>query len=273
MDGTFQSGWLAQTMANTGQGSVQVLATRVLHAFLSIIYYPAIDFYGSPIPMLSIVTAALFLLGLVILLVRRQTQESLLLNGYFWSFLLAVGLFSVPPSADSYRMLMALPAVLIMAAMGFDRVLEIFGVGWEKARTANMLVTSVLLANLLVFNIWTYFDDFHGRCLYGDNLAGRFASYLGDYAHSVEKGANIYLLSNDIYSFGTHASAEFLGQGRNIVNYPDPVSQIELARGDTVVASPDRVDELKRWALSQAQGTLHPVFDCSTEIMLVYRFP
>jgi 4-amino-4-deoxy-L-arabinose transferase-like glycosyltransferase len=273
MDGTIQSGWLTQQMASTGQGAFQILGERVLHAFLSIIYYPAIDFYGSPIPMLSIVTAALFLLGLVILLVRRQSQETLLLNGYFWAVLLAVGLFSIPPSADSYRMLVALPAMLIMAAIGLDRVLDLLGVGWEKSRKANAAVTSVLLANLMFFNLWTYYVNFHGKCLYGDNLTGRFASYLGDYAHSIEKGATLYLLSNDIYSFGTHASAQFLAEGRNILNFPDPVNQIILTRGDTIIANPDRIAELQQWTTSQSLGSLKPMYDCTTEIMLIYRYP
>jgi hypothetical protein len=223
--------------------------------------------------MLSIVAAALFLLGLVLLLVRRQSQETLLLNGYFWTFTLAVGIFSIPPSADSYRMLMALPAVLIMVAIGLDRVLELVGLEWAVSRKGHMTVTSLLLASLLVFNLWTYYDNFAGRCLYGDDLAGRFASYLGDFAHSAERGANIYLLSNDIFSFGTHASAQFLGEGRNILNFPDPVNQLLLTRGDAVVASPDRITELEQWVLSQSQGNLQPVFDCNTEIMLVYRFP
>ncbi len=46
-NGTFQSGWLAQTMASTGQSAFKVLAGRVAHAFFSLIYYPAQDFYGS----------------------------------------------------------------------------------------------------------------------------------------------------------------------------------------------------------------------------------
>lgn len=273
VDGTFQSGWLVQQMASTGQGAIQILGERVLHAFLSIIYYPAIDFYGSPIPMLSIVTAALFLLGLVILLVRRQSQETLLLNGYFWASLLAVGLFSIPPSADSYRMLMALPAMLIMAAIGLDRVLELLGVGWEKSRKAHAAVISVLLVNLLVSTLWTYYFNFHGSCLYGEDLAGRFASYVGNFAHSEEQGATIYLLSNDIYSYGTHASTQFLAEGRNILNFPDPVDQLILTRGDMIIANPDRIAELQQWAISQSLGSLKPVFDCTTEIMLIYRYP
>ena len=63
-DGTFQSGWLAQTVINTGQNPVQVLAGRVVHAFLSLIYYPALDFYGSNIPMLTIFASVFFLAGL-----------------------------------------------------------------------------------------------------------------------------------------------------------------------------------------------------------------
>ncbi len=273
MEGTFQSGWLSQQIAITGLGTLQILGERVLHAFLSIIYYPAIDFYGSPIPMISIVTAALFLLGLVFLMVRRQTHETLLLNGYFWSFILAVGLFSIPPSADSYRMLMALPAVLIMASVGLDRILEVLGLGWEKSRNAHAAVTTVLLANLLVFNLWTYYDNFNGKCLYGDDLAGKFASYVGDFAHSLDRGSTIYILSNDIYSYGTHASAQFLGEGRNILNFPDPVDQLALARGDTIIANPDRITELDQWAFTQSQGNLHPVFDCTNEIMLIFRYP
>jgi 4-amino-4-deoxy-L-arabinose transferase-like glycosyltransferase len=272
-DGTFQSGWLPLTMANTGKSAVQLLAERVLHAFLSIIYYPAIDFYGSPIPMLSIITTALFLFGLILLLFRRQSQETLLLNGYFWAFTLSVGLFSIPPSADSYRMLMALPAVVIMAAIGLDRILDLIGLGWERSRNAYVSVVSILLASLMVFNVWTYYDDFAGRCLYGDDLKGRFASYLGDFAHNAKIGANIYLLSDDNYLFGTHASAQFLGEGRNIVNFPDPISQLALTPGDFVVASPDRINELQQWAFDHPEGNLQNVYDCQTEIMLTYQFP
>ena len=99
-DGTFQSGWLAQTVINTGQNPVQVLAGRVVHAFLSLIYYPALDFYGSNIPMLTIFASVFFLAGLGIALLRVRKPGMLLLNGYFWAATLAVGIFSVPPSAD-----------------------------------------------------------------------------------------------------------------------------------------------------------------------------
>jgi hypothetical protein len=117
-EGTFQSGWLANTMAETGQGAVPILFERVMHAFLSLNYYPAVDFYGSRIPLLDLATSTLFVLGLGYALWRTRDAHYLLLNGYFWSMTLAIGLFSIPPSADSYRMLAALPAAILLATAG-----------------------------------------------------------------------------------------------------------------------------------------------------------
>ncbi len=71
IDGTFQSGWLKSAMALSGHSAVRVLAERDLHAFMSLIYYPAFDFYGSTLPMLTLFTAALFLLGLGISLLTK----------------------------------------------------------------------------------------------------------------------------------------------------------------------------------------------------------
>ena len=95
-NGTFQTGWLSQTMASTGQSAIQILAGRVAHAFLSLIYYPALDFYGSPTPPLTLISATLFLIGLGVSLWRTRSLNFFILNGYFWGFTLAVGIFAIP---------------------------------------------------------------------------------------------------------------------------------------------------------------------------------
>ncbi len=272
-DGTFQSGWLQLTMTNTGKSAIQLLAERVIHAFLALIYYPALDFYGSSIPMLSLIAAMLFLIGLVVVLLRKQTPGSLLLNGYFWGFTLSVGLFAIPPSADSYRMLIALPAAFIMAAIGLDFILEIIGLGWEKAPRAYAAIASVTLFSLLIFNVWSYFDDFIGHCLYGDDKPGRFASYLGVYAGTVtDPQIDIYLLSDANYFYGSHGSALFLSQNRPVTNVPDGLDTLTLSSGDIVIASPDRLEELKTWTVEHP-GNLEYHYDCKSPVMLIYQAP
>jgi 4-amino-4-deoxy-L-arabinose transferase-like glycosyltransferase len=272
-DGTFQSGWLANTVQTTGHSAVTILFERVIHAFMSLIYFPSIDFYGSSVPMLSMISATIFLLGLVISLWRTRTPGFLLLNGYFWGATLSVGIFAVPPTADSYRMLVAIIPAFTLAAIGLDQILDLFGVGWTNARTAYVFSTTVVIAGLLIFNVWTYYGDFAGQCRYGGNLVGRFASYLGSYAKTIDNELSVYLLNDDLYFYGSHASTDFLSDQRKITNFPEPIDTLNPVSGETIIASPDRIPELEAWAHDHPGGQLRYQYDCQTTILLAYQVP
>ena len=188
-NGTFQTGWLAETVARTGQSYVQVLAGRVMHAFLSLIYYPAKDYYGASAPLLTFFVAVFFLGGLGIALLRLRKPGMLLLNGYFWAAPIAIGIFSIPVSADSYRMLIALPAAFLLASIALDEFLEAVGAGWNSLRRAYVLVSAGLLTCITIFSLWVYFGDFVGQCRYAD-ATSRFASYLGNECSLPSNGFN-----------------------------------------------------------------------------------
>ncbi len=272
-NGTFQTGWLANTMALTGQSAVVVLGQRVLHAFLSLIYYPAIDFYGSSVPMLTFLSASLFLIGLGLILWKTNSPKFMLLNGYFWAPTLAIGIFAIPPSADSYRMLAALPAAMMVVAIATDYLLDTFGLGWAANRPAYLLSTGFILTSLLAFNLWTYYGDFVGHCRYGDNLPSRYASYLGSYVRTIKSENTIYMLSSPEYFYGSHDSVDFLTGYRQIINVHRPVSELQAVSGEIIIANPDRIDELADWARTQPGGELHFEYDCNMPILLSYRLP
>ena len=271
--GTFQTGWLAQTAAATGQAPVIILAERVTHAFLSLVYYPALDFYGSPVPPLTLFSAAFFLIGLGVCLIRTRNLNYLLVNAYFWGFTFSVGIFAIPPSADTYRMLTVLPAAILMAAVGFEAILGALGLAWEKSRVRYALFAGLVLVSLLATNLWTYYGEFAGRCLYADNTVGRFASYMGSYAGTVRPEDSIYLLSNDIFRYGTHASTDFLSGSHPIINVPDSVDTLTIKPGESILAVPDRFNELENWAAAHPGGQLHDFYDCKKIILVVYQIP
>lgn len=272
-DGTFQSGWLANTIRDTGRSAASILFERVVHAFMSLLYYPAFDFYGSPLPMLTMLTTFLFLIGLGVALLRVRSPKYLLLNGYFWSATLAIGIFAIPPSADSYRMLMALPAAFILAALGLDQILKRLGIGWDNAKTIYTVATSLILVGLLINNVWIYYGDFVGKCRFGGNLESRFASYLGTYVGGIESEASVYLLSDDVYFYGSHASTDFLSGRRELINVLAPAETLELVSGETVIATPKRIAELAAWARLHPGGKLHYRYDCDQAILLAYQIP
>lgn len=272
-NGTFQSGWLDQVVQTTGQGAAEILFGRFVHAFLALIYYPAYDFYGSPSPVMSMITSSLFLVGLVVALMRIRNPAYLLLNGYFWGATFAVGVFSIPASADSYRMLMALPAAFVMASVGLDQILEKLGLGWRTSRPEYVFSAAVVMVSLITFNMWTYYGDFAGKCRFGDNLAGRFASYLGSYAGGVKIEDQIYLLSTDIYYHGSHPSTNFLSDNRGIINVPEPIDTMTFVSGEIIIASPERVSELQTWVHSHPGGQLTNQYDCENLILSAYQVP
>jgi hypothetical protein len=272
--GTFQSNWLGDMLATTGQSAFQILGESVVHAFFSLIYFPAFDFYGAQIPLLSLISGAFFLLGLAIAITRTHSPGYLLLNGYFWAGTIAVGMFSTPLSASSYRMLIVLPAAFLLAAIGLDYALIVLGLGWIKNRVAYIVVVGLTLFSLFVFNIWAYFFTFAGQCLYAqDSGPARFASYLGNYVSTVDLEDNVFLLSDETYIYGSHASVDFLSGGHPIINVFDPVDSLEPTPDQVIIAGPSRIAELRTWADDHPGGDLHYEYDCRNEILLAYEFP
>lgn len=271
--GTFQSGWLEQMMQTTGQSALEILFGRFVHAFLSLIYYPAYDFYGSTSPVMSMITSSLFLVGLIVTLVRIRKPDYLMMNGYLWGAAFSVGVFAIPASADTYRMLLALPVAFIMAAIGLDQILDKLGLGWQNARTGFVFSAFAVLISLFTFNMWTYYGDFAGKCRFGDNLVGRFASYLGSYAGTVENEYTIYLLSTDNYFSGSHGSTAYLSKSRQIVNIPEPIDTTSFVTGETIIAGPERIPELQVWVHAHPGGELTYKYDCSELILLAYQVP
>lgn len=272
-DGTFQSGWLELTMLSTGQSAFEILLGRVTHVFLSLIYFPARDFYGSPAPMLSMLSSVMFLAGLGLALWRLRNPAYLLLNGYFWAATVSIGLFALPPSADSYRMLMALPAAMIMASVGLEQILRMFGLEWDTRRTAYTFSVAAVLTSLLIFNLWTYYADFAGRCKFAENIVGRYASYLGQQISETDSEQQIYMLSDAEYIHGTHQSTYFLSRSRPVVNFPGPVESLFPVSGEVIIAPPSRIEELEIWARAHPGGNLHYKYDCDDIILLSYIVP
>lgn len=272
-DGMFQSHWLANTMAETGQSAPQILAGRVLHAFLSLNHYPVTDFYNAPIPLLGFITSTLFVLGLGYALWRTRDPRYLLLNGYFWGTTVAVGVFAIPPSADSYRMLAALPAAVLYAAVGLEQVFHLFSFHVPERRAFRVSLLAFVLIAVGVSNLRVYFFDFAHRCRYGSDPQTRFASYLGNYLRTLDPELKAFLLSDEVYRHGTHESATFLSRNFPVVNFAEPVASLNAPLGTVIIASPNRSQELQAWMDEHPGGRVERQMDCDNLMLLSYRSP
>jgi hypothetical protein len=272
-DGVVQSGWLASTMELTGKSAATLLTERVVHAFLSLGYYAAWDFYGATIPLLSVITGALFIIGMVYSLYRTRNPHYLLVNGYVIAPAIAIGLTAVPPDADSYRMLIALPAATLLAAVGLEEFLGLTSLTNSVGKNARNLILGLVIGSMIVLNLKSYFIDFASRCRYGGDAVTRFASYLGNYLRQVDRSATTYLLSDEYFLYGTHGSVDFLSGGLPVTNVPGDVDNLDAGPNMVVIAVPTRVEELRAWAKENPGGKLDLQYDCSTLMLAGYSLP
>ncbi|MCB0119203.1 MAG: hypothetical protein KDD72_09250, partial [Anaerolineales bacterium] len=89
----------------------------------------------------------------------------------------------------------------------------------------------------------------------------------------IDNELEVYLLSDDYFFHGSHASTLFLSHSRRVTNYRDPVDTLEPISGETIIAPPPRIPELEQWARAHPGGQLHYEYDCDTTILLSYRVP
>jgi hypothetical protein len=219
------------------------------------------------------ITGALFLLGVGYSLWRTRDRWFLLMNVYLWGGTLAVGVFATPPSADSYRMLIVLPAAMLLAAVALEEILSLLTLYEPDRKGARYALTILLMLAVLTINLRAYFVDFAGQCRHGGDLQTRFASYLGNYLRTLDRETKVYLLSDDVFRYGTHSSADFLSRNLPVTNWKAGVNDLKPGASMVVIAPPSRADELRDWADDHPGGKLHREYDCERLMLLAYLFP
>ena len=169
-------------------------------------------------------------------------------------------------------MLAAFPAAILLAALGLDKCLSLF-VGDEPARAfLRSAVATLVLTSVLALGLRTYYSDFALRCRYGGDLQTRFASYLGNYLSTVDADATAYLLSDEVFRYGTHGSVDFLSHAFPVLNTPEAITTLTLRPNTVLIAAPTRVEELRAWADAQLSGEFRQLRDCGNVILAAYVF-
>jgi len=271
-EGLFQSGWLANEVTVVGQPAYVILLQRFVHVCQTIFILPFQDFYWAPAPVLDLITSVLFIVGVFLALRRTRDPKIMLLNGWFWSGVVAISLFAIPPSADWYRLFMVLPAMCIFAAFGWAHITSL---AQRLARVEQRTITTwgvVLVLCVAALNLKIYFVDFGRSCLYGGNdLSSRRASLLGDYLRTQPAFDQAYLLKDDSFVHGVFPSTDYLSNSIPVNNLDVPFTPPDAHGSTLFIIVPSR--EFERVALSAYApgGVTTRVTDCGKLMFLAYR--
>lgn len=272
MEGTFQSGWLNLEIARTGQSVALIFWQRFAHVLLSIFALPFEDFYFSGAPVLDFITATLFLAGLLTALNRIRQLRFLLLNAWFWSGVLAISLFVVPPWADSYRLLVVLPAICILASLGLEQLTQLVEPALSRpGRLALANWSLIFILPIAGLNLKTYYVDFAHDCTYAVDSVGRAWSLIGDYLREQGPIDQAYLVGDGTFHYGTHPSVDYLSGSVPMTNLLESFSPPSAQGLLVFVLTPTRANELAAIMNFAPGGKITRVSDCNQLSFITYR--
>jgi 4-amino-4-deoxy-L-arabinose transferase-like glycosyltransferase len=166
--GIVQNGWLAREAAARSSGIYEILVEQWWQAALAFNYtLDKSSAYNPDIPLLGFWPALFFVAGLVLAVARlRQLRYAMLLIWLLVTVIFAGALLESPP--NSYRLLVAAPAVILLAAVAFVWLLRHLG-AYAQIRREHLLPLLFILAFLATMgDPLFYFGRYRQEHRFGD---------------------------------------------------------------------------------------------------------
>jgi 4-amino-4-deoxy-L-arabinose transferase-like glycosyltransferase len=278
--GIFQNGWIAETASSSGRGIPDLLWQQISQAFLVFNYYPAKGFYEATLPVFDSLAATTLVLGAAYVLWHLRQPRCLLLAIWVGAAVIVGGAALVSPAESAYRVLMVLPAVASLAALGAVELVRLplrAGVYGSRVAAGSLLGFALLVGG---FNVNYYFREFMTTCRYEEGLT-RIASRVGSYLGTLDRGYVAYAYGAPRFYYGVHPSVDFLSRQLPVLPMDElgkPFATavpggLASAGGVVFLFAPER-EELREQVRSRFPGGQDlELRDCGETVMQVYRLP
>jgi len=202
--GILQSGWLVREAELTGKGVPQLLAEQFLRAAGAFNVFPdRTVWYGADRPLLAFGAGVLAVLGMAWALAHWRRRGNFLLLIWFWAVIVTGGMLTESPPS-SQRLVIAIPAVAILVALGLERTVHLGSHLLTLPRVWERVALVLLIVALGAANVRYYFLEFSPLRRYGGEN-GETATMMGNYLRDREAGTTVYLFGAPrlYWSFGT----------------------------------------------------------------------
>jgi 4-amino-4-deoxy-L-arabinose transferase-like glycosyltransferase len=181
--------WMANEVSITGLAPWRIILQQVGLSLEGFAHIPLRMWYQPGTPLLRLLPAVLFFLGLGLLLRRPKDGRALLLGIWLLAFGVMNGFSESAPAAQRY--VAVAPAAAILVGYGVAEGSVLLGDLWPGYRGVIGLAAFVLVFLLSLDEVNFYFREYTPKSdLGGDNtlVADRLAKYLQDKADSWKVG-------------------------------------------------------------------------------------
>lgn len=264
--GIIQSGWLAREPGLTGKTTAKILAEQFLRAAGAFHVFPdRTVWYGIERPLLGSVAGICGVLGMAWAAVHWRERRYFLVLLWFWAAIITGGMLTESPPS-SQRLVVAIPAVVLLVAIGVDYTVGLAqgvlrssrvtdgtlpvpegeAAGQDDRGRWGSVVVGLIVLILAVSSVRYYFVEFTPSRLYGSRN-GETSTMIGHYLRGKEGDYHAYFVGAPLlyWRFG---STNFLAPdvtGEDIVEPLDaPPYDLQTARTAVWIFLPERLSEL-----------------------------
>lgn len=253
IEGLVQSG-RAEELLGDGQGPLHLALAQTREAALAFVGAPAVQFYFSTQPMLTVLWAALAVLG-VVLAARRLRELRFLMPLAFVLVGGTVLALASNTSTSAYRITAAIPALACLAAVALSALVDAAH-GVEASPRARSM-TAGLVAGLIVgFELWAYFGSFAPGCAFWGRPSA-ITSAAGERVGPVGTYGAVFALTFPETNLGAFESVGYLtGRAVHPLATSEPLSAVsapdapapertiwDVDTGTSPEAIADRIDD------------------------------
>lgn len=217
-DGSITTGWLAREAELYDVSQLYIIYTLYEAAILAFFTKPFNDFYHAGVPILDTISAAIFLIGALVVHWQMRHRKMLLLLGWFWGGVTALAVLTVPISTYHYRLFAIVPVVYLIIAYAYD-----LGLRWIDKQIGVKAGRIILLIMLLMFainNLHIYQTRFVQVCLYGGDLRTMQAGVVSNYLYELDDPEAVVLIYGNLdeFHYGPWRTMDFMAPRMQFVN-------------------------------------------------------
>jgi len=266
----FASGWLAREQEITGHSAASLMLQQFWKSISAFNYTLDPTFWYRPdIPLLDLVSGALFVLGLLWTLAHcRRPANGLLLLWFWLALILGWVVTENPPS--SQRMTVIAPALALLVSLGLNWLARLAPRVSRLTFDVSRITYYALLVPIVILNLHYYFRVYTPTRVYG-NPNSEVATELSRYLARQNDDCVVYFYAPPFmyWGFGTF---RFMASGVAGVDAP-PVGEgeppeIDPSRGMHFVFLPERLGELEIVRARYPGGLETPVYSIVDERLL-----
>ncbi len=239
-------------VAATGKTPAELLASQFVTSALAFTSENLRFWYVPGTPMLLPLSATLFLMGVVLLLLNFRKPAELWLILWLAGAITIGALSESTPAAQRY--VFAAPAVAATMGLALVRIGQWLIESWPKARPAVVAVVGIVVALAVWVDLTFYFGDYSASRRFGDhNTETAFA--VAQMLDTREPGVEVYFFGGRM-GYYSHSSIPYLAPHANGHDVLQPLTSApnwELTGPTVFVFLPERAAEMA-WVQERYPG-------------------